>query len=265
VTGIDARWTPIEPLRPAVHIRLFGGFRLEVDGAPRDLAALKPRVRMLLRLLALQGGRPLHREAIQVALWPEAPPDSAARNLHVAVSSLRQALEPGVARGGSSLVVRDGDAYRLAVGPDVGVDLVTFEEELAAAGRARAAGDLGAAMRGFESALARMTGDLLPEDGAAEWVVEPRERVRSEGVEAAQRLADLRLAGGDPEGAARAAAAGLRVDRYHDPLWRLLVDARERAGDPIAASRARAEHARVLAELGLAPASTDYTSRRHGR
>src|SRR5262245_52586390 len=150
VTGIAARWTPLEPLRPAVDIRLFGGFRLEVDGVPRDLAALKPRVRMLLRLLAVQGGRPLHREAIQVALWPEAPVDSAARNLHVAVSSLRQALEPGVARGSFALVVRDGDAYRLAAGPDVGIDLVAFEEDLSAARRAQAAGDAGSAIRDLE-------------------------------------------------------------------------------------------------------------------
>jgi DNA-binding SARP family transcriptional activator len=266
VTGLDPRWAPVEPVRPAVAIRLFGGFRLEVDGAARDLAALKPRVRTLLRLLAVQAGRPLHREVIQDALWPEAPGDSAARNLHVAVSSLRQALEPGAARGAFSLLVRDGDAYRLAAGPDVAIDLVAFEEALESARRALATGDRERALAGFETVLATATGDLLPEDGGAEWVLEPRDRARSQAAEAAQRLAELRLGHGDADGAARAAAAGLRVDRYHDPLWRLLVEARERAGDRIAASRARADHARVLAELGLAaePEASDYTSGHDG-
>ena len=74
---------------------LFGRFEVIIHGVSLDLSALKPRVRTLLRLLAVQGGRPLHREVIVAALWPEADADSGARNLHVAVSSLRQTLEPG--------------------------------------------------------------------------------------------------------------------------------------------------------------------------
>ena len=50
---------------------------------------------------------------------------------------------------------------------------------------------------------------------------------------------------------ANACATGLWVDRLHDPLWKLLIEARERAGDPVAASRARRDYARVLEELGL--------------
>jgi DNA-binding SARP family transcriptional activator len=103
----------------------------------------------------------------------------------------------------------------------------------------------------LRSALDRFQGELLPEDGSAEWLAEARERCRSAGAEAAQGLAELRLERDDPAGAAQAAACGLRIDRYHDPLWRLLVRAREQAGDHVAASRARAEYARVLDELGL--------------
>jgi hypothetical protein len=46
---------------------------------------------------------------------------------------------------------------------------------------------------------------------------------------------------------------GLTHDRYNDPLWRLLIVARERAGDTGAASRDRREYAAVLAGLGVAP------------
>jgi DNA-binding SARP family transcriptional activator len=222
-----------------------------VDGVPLDTSSLKPRARTLLRLLAAQGGRPLHREVIQATLWPEATPESAARNLHVAISSLRQALEPGVARAGFTLLVRDGDAYCLASGSELRIDLVAFEGEVAAGRRARAAGDADRAMACFEAALDHCTGELLPEEGAADWAVEQRERCRSLAAGAAEWLAESRLAGGDPSGAARAAAAGLRVERYHDPLWRLLAEARDEAGDPVAASRARAEYRRVLDELGL--------------
>ena len=254
-TGVGALWAPAGAVRPQVEIRLFGGFQIEAGGAPLDLAGLKPRVRALLRLLALQGGRPLHREAIQSALWADAAPDSGGRNLHVAISSLRQALEPGVARVGFTLLVRDGDAYRLAMGPGLSIDVVAFEADVSRGRQARAAGDAERALACFQSALDRYAGELLPEEGAAEWVLEPRERCRSAGAEAAQWLAELRLRRGDAAGAAQAAASGLRIDRYHDPLWRLVVTAREQAGDRVAATRARAEYARVLAELGVpAPA-----------
>jgi DNA-binding SARP family transcriptional activator len=253
-TGLDARWAAAGTVRAPVEIRLFGGFQIETGGEPLELSGLKPRVRALLRLLAVQGGRPLHRDAIQEALWADAPPDSGARNLHVAVSSLRQALEPGVARAGFTLLVRDGDAYRLAMGPELRIDLVAFEADVGAARHARAAGDPERAAACCQDALDRYAGELLPEDGAAEWVVERRERCRSAAAEASQWLAELRLRRGDAAGAAQAAAAGLRIDRYHDPLWRLLIDAREQAGDHGAASRARAEYARVLSDLGV-PAS----------
>jgi DNA-binding SARP family transcriptional activator len=254
-SGIGPGWATVAAVRPPVAIRLFGGFQLEMNGSALDLAGLKPRVRALLRLLAVQGGRPLHREVIQVALWPEAAPDAGARNLHVAMSSLRQALEPGVARAGFTLIVRDGDAYRLAIGPELSIDLVAFEEDVAAGHAAAAAGQTERALAGFQSALDRYVGELLPEDGAADWIVARRERCRSDAVGAAQWMAEVRLRRGDTAGAAQVAATGLRIDRYHDPLWRLLASAREQAGDHVAASRARAEYAQVLAELGLDPAA----------
>jgi DNA-binding SARP family transcriptional activator len=250
-TGIGTQWAPAAAVRPPLEIRLFGGCQVELNGRPLDLSALKPRVRALLRLLAVQGGRPVHREVIQAGLWPEATAEAGARNLHVAISSLRQALEPGVARAGFTLLVRDGDAYRLAMGPEVCLDLVAFEEDVARGCRLRASGDAPGAAERFESALDRYVGDLLPEDGAAEWVVDRRERCQAAGAEAAQWLAELRLRRGDSAGAAQAAAVGLRIDRYQDPLWRLVVAAREQAGDHVAAGRARAEYARVLAELDV--------------
>ncbi len=106
-----------------------------------------------------------------------------------------------------------------------------------------------------QQALDLYAGELLPEDGPAEWAIEPRERFRAGALEAAQGLAELLLKQGDPAAAANACATGLWVDRLHDPLWKLLIQARERAGDPGAASRARRDYARVLEELGLTASS----------
>jgi len=105
----------------------------------------------------------------------------------------------------------------------------------------------------LRAAIAAYGGDLLPEDGPAEWAAGRRERARAEAVEAARMLAEL-LLDGDPTAAAEACAAGLALDSHHDPLWRLLVVARERAGDQAAATSARSGYARMLADLGVTAA-----------
>lgn len=236
---------------PPVRIRLLGGYRLEVDGAQIELGGVRPRVRSLLRLLSLHAGAPVHHEQIEAALWPDADSMSASRNLHVAVAALRRALEPSAGRGGFQLVRRIGDAYVLSLPVGAEVDLLRLEVELDVGRAARSRGEIESARRSFRAVLDEYRGELLPEEGPAEWVTDRRESARLAVVEAAQALAELLLADGDAEAAASVCAAGLRVERYHDPLWRLLIRARDQAGDQGAATRARHGYGRMLAELGV--------------
>jgi DNA-binding SARP family transcriptional activator len=236
---------------PPIEIRLLGGYSLAMDGRPVDLGVVRPRVRALLRLLSLNAFRPIHHETIEAALWPDVDAAAASRNLHVAVAALRRAMEPTAGRGEFQLVRREGDAYRLALPANSRVDLAAFEQALTAGRAAREHGDAGQARRFFEEALDAYRGELLPEDGPAEWVVERRERCRLAAVEAAEALAELLLDAGEAEAAARVCARGLRIERYHDPLWRLLIRAREAAGDQGAALRARRSYNEMLADLGV--------------
>ncbi len=236
-----------------VEIRLFGSFAMTIDGRPLDLGGLKPRPRAVLRFLALNAGRPVHREVLQETFWPEADPETGAKNLHVALSALRRELTPRAGRGASELLVRDGDAYRLALPEAARIDLADFERAVTEARTVRARGATQVAIEAFRTALAAYGGDLLPEDGPATWAAGRRDRARDEAVEAARALAEL-LLDGDPTAAAEACAAGLALDPQHDPLWRILVVARERAGDPAAATSARSGYARMLADLGVTAA-----------
>jgi DNA-binding SARP family transcriptional activator len=237
--------------RAPLSIRLLGGFELRRDGEPVDLGGVRPRARALLRLLCLNAGTAVHHETIEAAMWPDAGAEASSRNLHVAIASLRKALEPAAARGSFQLLRRDGDAYRLVLPEGAEVDLLEFERAVSAGRSAADRGDGAGAARWLQAALDRYAGDLLPEDGPAEWVADRREIARLAAVDAAQRLGELLLRRGDAEGAARAANAGLRIDRYHDPLWRLLIRSRDEAGDQGAASRARTGYDRMLAELGV--------------
>ncbi len=237
----------------SVSVELFGGFALRVDGLEVDLAGIKPRARLVLHLLSLAGGAPVHREVLLAALWPDTEPETAARLLHVAISSLRTALEPGTPRGGAGLIRREGDAYRLGLSAGSEIDLVVFGALLASAGASQQAGDMDAAADALRQALERYRGDLLPEDGPAEWLVEARDRARMAAVGAARALAELRLQDGDHAAAIQACQRGLSVDRYDDALWRLQVEAHDRAGDLSAAHRTRRGYEQMLSDLGIEP------------
>jgi DNA-binding SARP family transcriptional activator len=241
--------------RPGVaaplRVTCFGGYTIRVGDEPVDLGLVKPRSRVLLRFLSLHAGTWVHREVITEALWPDGDRDSPARSLQVGLSTVRRLLEPDSERA-SAYLVRDADAYRLELPPGSWVDHSELERGIAQGHAARAAGDEQGARDWLRRSLEAYRGDLLPEDGPATWVVEPRERIRGLAARAGEWLAELSLAAGDPAEATRASLAGLAIDRYSDPLWRLLISAREAAGDHGAASRARQEYAVVLAGLGVA-------------
>jgi DNA-binding SARP family transcriptional activator len=227
-----------------VALSCLGAFTLTVEGAPVDLSPVRPRARQLLRTLALHGGRPVHREVLQEQLWPDATADGGRRTLQVAISALRAVLPAPLD------VVREDEAYRLALPPDVELDLAELDDALARARRARVDGDLLAAEAAWQRAVdVGSAGDVLPEDGPAEWVVDERERRRTQVSAAAESLARSLLERGEAAAAVAACEHGLDRDRHRDALWRLLISAREQAGDLALAVQARRDYERLLGTL----------------
>jgi hypothetical protein len=169
---------------PGLRVRCLGGFRIDLDGRPVDVAAVEPRARAALRLLAAHGGRPVHAETLVDALWPDLDVAAGKRNLQVAMSSLRRLLDDHSA-GGGALVRREGAAYVLAL-PDVScADVAVFA---AARDEAREAARAGAGERVLAAgnrALAAYRGALLPEEGPAEWAVVLRRRLAADAAEVA--------------------------------------------------------------------------------
>lgn len=241
---------------PGPRFRVFEGFRLSVGDETIALDRIKPRARALLRLLTVHAGSAVHREVIGAALWPEVDGGAAARSLQVAVSAIRGLFGDVLGTDGARFIAREGDAYRLAVPIDA-IDVRRFDRLLAEGRAARWRGESpGPALAG---ALEEYAGDLLPEDGPEEWVVALREHYRALAVEAAREAAETALLEGDPRAASEVCRVGLAIDRYHDPLWRLLIESRSQAGDPSAADRDRREYEAILNELGL-PAQSAITA-----
>jgi DNA-binding SARP family transcriptional activator len=238
---------------PTLELRLLGGFELRLGGQLLDLAPLRPRARAALRLLALHAGQPVHRETLVEALWPELSGAAGLHRLQVAVSSVRRFLDPAAARGGSRLLARVGDAYLLQLPAGGRSDLVEFHQSVRRLQQLHSTeiGTSDTAAELLARALALYRGELLPEDGPAEWVVADRERVRLLAAEMAARLGELELRRGNPRVAAVVLARGLAIDQFRDDTWRSLITAHEAAGNLAAAAQARRGYADVLAELGL--------------
>ncbi|MBD8063474.1 BTAD domain-containing putative transcriptional regulator [Oceanitalea stevensii] len=253
-SGPSAASPPEPGSRPApvLTVRCFGELQLLVDGRVPDLSGIRPRARTVLRFLAVHAGRPVHRELIADALWGELDPAAAMHNLQVSVSSLRAALEPGVPGRHSRIVVRDGESYMLALGPGSTSDVVEVDEALSAAARAARRGDVTGQRAALNAVLAVYAGDVLPEEGPADWLVPTRERYRTRVAEAAALLAELALTAGDHAEAVRAAQRSVDIDEYRDDAWRTLVAALRAAGEPAAAERAARSYSQVLRELGVA-------------
>ena len=116
---------------------------------------------------------------------------------------------------------------------------------------ARLSGDVAAERASLHRALSCYGGDLLPEDGSAEWVVAERERLRLAAADAGERLARAEATAGNIGAAVEQARRALSFDPYRDSTWRLLIQLHERAGDLSAAHAVRQRYRKVLTELGV--------------
>jgi DNA-binding SARP family transcriptional activator len=243
--------TYAQPRHPRFTVSCFGGFRLRADGGEIDLRVVRPQARALLRMLALNAGAPVHREIIADILWGDLGVDSAVHALHVSVSSLRHSLPAGLVGETSSIVERVGVAYRLGITDRRDCDLADFDDRLAEAAAAKLRRDPGAAANGLRTALDRYVGDVLPEDGPAEWVTGARERYRVRAAEAASSLAHLELRFGDERAAVAAASRAVEIDPWLDESWRTLVAVHRRSGDVVAAARAEEGYLHMRVALGV--------------
>jgi DNA-binding SARP family transcriptional activator len=228
---------------------------LEIGGRPVELAEARPRARAALRLLAAHAGRVVHVETLTEALWPGGDPVAGKRSLQVALSSLRGLLDAH-APGAGALIERRDNGYLLELPDGAESDVATFAaagDACRAAARPNEEGDvdIDAVLAAGEEALAAYGGDLLPEEGPAEWVVPLRRSLARDAAEVAQLVAGHALGADRCDTAVAACTRGLEIDGYDDALWRLLREAHERGGDHAAAARVQERYRQLLSELGV--------------
>jgi YVTN family beta-propeller protein len=108
---------------------------LEVWRSGRAVPLGGPRQRAVLALLLLKANQVVSLDRLGEEVWAGDPPEGWVTTLHAYVFHLRQALEPGRARGGAGgVLVTSGRGYLLRVGRDR-LDAAVFEDGFTA-GRA---------------------------------------------------------------------------------------------------------------------------------
>jgi DNA-binding SARP family transcriptional activator len=228
----------------AVTVRCFG--ELTLGGNSVEIGHLRPRALEVLMRLAVEIGHPVHRDRLIADLWAGADPQSAVRNLQVAVSAIRKAL---AADESSVSIDRVNGGYMLTE-PSNGVcDLREFR--CLQSRLDHASNKTVDATDEAERALALCVGELLPAAGTADWAVAEREQIRLVAARLARNASAEALDRDDPSTAIRIAERGLEFDRFDDALWRTAIDAHLLQGDAGAAETTRRLYRSALDELGL--------------
>ncbi|MDX6744538.1 hypothetical protein [Actinocorallia sp. A-T 12471] len=223
---------------PAAEIRMLGTVAVRAPGPMQDTRR-DICTEVLVYLAAHPGG--VHPTVLSSAVWPRGV-TAGVRDATVAMAADWLGRD---ARGRPNLYT--DERGRLKLGSEVSVDLQQFQYLLW-----RSAAEPPAEAAYLSHALELVRGRLLhPRPrGRYSWLAtdaleyETTARV----VDAAHRLAEIRLAERDPHAAVAAARSAMRLAPDDELLWRDLIQATEATGDP-SATRAVLNELRARADF----------------
>ena len=133
------------------RFQILGSLRLWQHGVEQEIGP--PQQAYVLAVLLARAGRPVTTDDLIDLVWGEDAPSSALNILHKYVGTLRRLIEPALSpREAGSYLIRRGNGYQIAVGPDE-LDLSRFRMLARAARASRAAGRLHDALDQYVDAL----------------------------------------------------------------------------------------------------------------
>lgn len=224
-----------------LRIRVLGGFSVE---GLEERALGTRKARLLLKRLAVAGGRAVPADELAAVVWGDELPRNPADQVSVLVSRLRGVLGP-------DRLPRSDAGYCLAADWFDSVELercvVEIEERLRS-------GETAAALAAAHVALGLAAGTLLPEEDG-DWVDAARPAAERLVARARLLAAEAALRAGEFGAARSAAQSVLDSDPYDEAALRLVMRADALAGRPGAALAAYAGVRHRLSEdLGTDPA-----------
>lgn len=241
--------------RPALAVRVLGGFSVERAGVPVLITEWQSRkARDLLKVLIARRGHPVARDVLIDLLWPDEDPGKSGSRLSVTLSTLRSVLDPDKRFDAEHFLANDRAAAWLRL-EHVSVDVEGFLTAAEAGLLALTGSDVQDAARLLGAAETAYAGEFLEEDLYEDWSVMLREEARTTYVSVAMALADLAMTAGDHDGAARYLLRVLARDPYDERAHLQLVTALTVAGRHGEARRMYRAYAGRMDELSVEPAA----------
>lgn len=208
--------------------------------------------RLAFAYLVSERARPVPRDELAEALWPESLPASYEVAVNALISKVRSLLvEAGVDRP----AVRAADGcYRLELAPGTWVDVEAAREAVHEAEAALRAGDHAATYAPAAVAAAVLRRPFLP-GAEGQWVERRRDLLRQLLFRSLDVLAEVHSWNREPALALLVAEQAVALEPFRESGYRRLMELHHRAGDRAQALRVYERCRRLLAdELGAAPA-----------
>jgi len=237
-----------------LSLRVLGGFSLEqIDGDDRQTLGLPPRSAALLAILALAGGRRLHRSELIAALWQDDERGGSAACLSTALWRLRKALAAWSAAHGEAILGDAQGGLKLREHDAFHVDVIAFQKQTAAA-LSKPAGHFDEADAvALAEAVRLYAGDLLV-DVDRDWARRERERLRRRFIDTLLRLMRHAVNVDDLEAAIRRGRHALEVDPLREDIHRELMACLLKRGQRAhALQQFETCRASLRSELAIAP------------
>jgi DNA-binding SARP family transcriptional activator len=238
-----------------IRIQSLGWFSVVRDGEVVCTSEWQSKkARELLKLLVARRGRPAPRPCLMETLWPGEEPTRVANRLSVALSTIRNVLDPGRRSPPNRFVRADSDSVAISLDA-LEVDLERFLAAAADGLRLLRRGEIDRGLPIIEGATAAYTGSFLEENPYDDWAIPAREEARAAYVAGARALATHAASGTQPDGAAPYFLRILELDRYDEQAGLGLVAALAGAGRHGDANRHYLTYRCAMADLGVQPAA----------
>jgi DNA-binding SARP family transcriptional activator len=239
---------------PRIEAYAFGHLRVYLDG--REVSDLEWRSEKSkeMFLFFLANPRPLRKEEVVAALWPEIPEDKTNSAFHSNLYRLRQALHP-------ECIVKDSGCYILNPEGDFWFDVQEFQQILHDAEALPKESD--ARLAALERAAALYTGGFAS-DFYAEWVDSLRWQLEEQYLRLLATLAAIYHDRHDYSRSAELCQQILTLDEFNEAAWYRLLKNYVASGEMEAAKFSYRRYLELLRDnLGGNPSQQIQELMRH--
>jgi DNA-binding SARP family transcriptional activator len=235
-----------------LRISTLGPFTVQRDEEEISASAWgSQQTRTILKVLLTRREHIVSTDQLVDILWPDDDPDTAHNRLHVRISQLRRALDPG---NPSAYVLTHKGGYSFNTEADCWIDAVEFEARARWGRRCQECENLSEAITAYETACALYRGDFLEEELYEDWTLAERERLRERFLTVLTELAECYARQGRYRRAIARCRRVLAVDACRETVYARLMLYHYHAGEQSQALRMYERCCQILAdEMGVEP------------